>query len=549
MASPLLESLVELGHITADQARQAAEHAATKQIGEPRAAIELGFVDADTARQVAAIRSGTQVSADLGMDRADPEAVNLLTSIQARRWNVVPMRFEAGVLVIAASATTAASQTINDNLRLALPGQNFRWLIADPAVIAAKMKAEYRAEAELSSIAERAQGESAQDNGILAKRFVDLVLAQAASDRASDIHVEPGEHQVAIRTRIDGVLIDRPAAAKSMQNAIINQLKILANLDIGENRIPQDGRITQEVEGRKLDLRVACLPTVWGEKIVMRILDNTATRRSLADFTFTPSNEDKYRSAFTKPYGMILVTGPTGSGKSTTLYATLNEINRPDINIITVEDPVEYRLPRINQVQVNIKAGMTFEAALRTILRADPDVVLIGEIRDRVTAQIAVEAAQTGHLVLSTLHTNNAPESASRLTEMGVEPFLVATVLECVVAQRLVRRLCEDCKEPYHPTSGELELANFVIPAGVSPTFFRRVGCPKCTGTGYRGRFAVQEVMNRSPALERVIAQARPSDEVESIARSEGLVSLREDGWQKVAQGLTTIDEVLRVIA
>lgn len=547
MSNVLVDHLIEREVITPEQRQRAAQHAAQRGISEVQAIVALEFATANQIREIAAVAAGAQISTDLALEKADPEATGLLTSRQARNWRVIPLRFDGDVVVLAASASVAADASVNDNVRLALPGRRYRWLLATDDAITAKLNAEYRAEAELSSISELA-ADGTEDAGALASRFVRLILTQAAADRASDIHVEPGERDVSVRFRIDGVLLDKPSAAKSIQNAVINQLKIMANLDIGEQRVPQDGRITETVDGRRLDLRVACLPTVWGEKIVMRILDNTATRRSLHDFTFSPDNERKFRSAFTKPHGMILVTGPTGSGKSTTLYATLNELNRPEVNIITVEDPVEYKLPRINQVQVNVKAGMTFAAALRTILRADPDIVLIGEIRDKETAKIAVEAAQTGHLVLTTLHTNNAPESPARLIEMGVEPFLVATVLECVVAQRLVRRLCE-CKTPYIPTADELAQVNFRIPESVTPTFFQKAGCAKCSGTGYSGRFAVQEVLNRNGRLERAIAEARPSDDMVQIAEETGMVPLREDGWLKVAQGLTTIDEVLRVVA
>lgn len=549
MASPLLDLLTAQGHLTVEQHDQAVSHAQKHAVSDVQGVVALGFLSAERIRELAALAAGAQISTDLALEKADPEAIRLLTANHARRWRVVPMRFEGDTLVIAGTPTTAANTEVIDNLRAVLGRRPMKWLLATDYALTQKLNAEYRAEAELSSITERAS-EGEGDQATLASRFVRLTLSQAITDRASDIHVEPGEREVAVRFRIDGVLVDKPVAAKSMQKAVINQLKIMASLDIGENRIPQDGRLSIDHDGKRIDFRVAVLPTVWGEKVVMRILDNSAARRSLTDFGLTPRNEAKFRQAFTKPHGMILVTGPTGSGKSTTLYATLNELNRPDVNIITIEDPVEYRLPRVNQIQVNKKAGMTFAAALRTILRADPDIVLIGEIRDKETAQIAIEAAQTGHLVLTTLHTNNAPESPARLIEMGVEPFLVATVLECIVAQRLVRRLCE-CKIPHHPTDAELEIARFAPPEGIKPSFFtpKPGGCNKCSGTGYRGRFAIQEVLNRTNALERAIAAGKESADLHDIARSEGLITLREDGWLKVAQGDTSIEEILRVIA
>jgi type IV pilus assembly protein PilB len=298
-----------------------------------------------------------------------------------------------------------------------------------------------------------------------------------------------------------------------------------------------------------VDLRVATLPTVWGEKVVMRILDNSTAMLDLKDLGFSAGNLENYQQSFTKPYGMILVTGPTGSGKSTTLYSTLHQINRPEVNIITVEDPVEYRLPGINQVQTHAKAGLTFAAALRSILRADPDIVLIGEIRDHETALIAIEAALTGHLVLATLHTNDAPSAVTRLIEMGIEPFLVGSALDCVLAQRLARRLCSKCKEPYTPTEETLVAARYPwTPGEPVPTLHRAVGCAACARTGYKGRLALHEVMRVSEEVERLTVERASSSEIERMAHAEGMVSLRLDGMAKVAAGITSLDEILRVV-
>jgi type IV pilus assembly protein PilB len=289
---------------------------------------------------------------------------------------------------------------------------------------------------------------------------------------------------------------------------------------------------------------------VWGEKVVMRILDNSTARLALSDLGFTDANYGRFAESFTKPYGMILVTGPTGSGKSTTLYATLNIVAKPEINVITVEDPVEYRLPGINQVQVNVKAGLTFAAALRSILRSDPDVVLIGEIRDHETAQIAVEAALTGHLVLTTLHTNDAPSAVTRLTEMGIEPFLVGSALDCVLAQRLARRLCPRCKEQYQPTPEELVAARFPwIPGEALPVLHRPVGCSACAKTGYKGRLALHEVMSVTEEVERLAVARASATEIGEVAQRQGMHVLREDGMAKVREGVTSIEEILRVVA
>jgi type IV pilus assembly protein PilB len=294
---------------------------------------------------------------------------------------------------------------------------------------------------------------------------------------------------------------------------------------------------------------VATLPTVYGEKIVMRLLDKTSVLLQLSDLGFLPQNFQRFQQSYRKPYGAILVTGPTGSGKSTTLYATLNILNRPEVNIITVEDPVEYRLPGVNQVQTNPKAGLTFASALRSILRSDPDVCLIGEIRDRETAQISIEAALTGHLVLSTLHTNDAPSALTRLVEMGIEPFLVASSIDCILAQRLARKLCPRCKEEYEPTAEELRAARFPFdPKEPLPKLYRAAGCTSCGNTGYKGRMAVHEVMTVTEEIERMVAENASSEEMGRVARQQGMLTLREDGMEKVNQGLTSIEEILRVV-
>jgi type IV pilus assembly protein PilB len=382
-------------------------------------------------------------------------------------------------------------------------------------------------------------------------KLVNVVITQAVADRASDIHIEPTEHDVRIRYRIDGVLHEEMRAPKNIQAGIISRLKIMAEINIAERRIPQDGRLTATISGREVDLRVATLPTVHGEKIVMRILDKSNALLQLTDLGFLPENMRRYEQSYSRPYGTILVTGPTGSGKSTTLYATLNIVNDESKNVITVEDPVEYRVPNINQVQVNVKAGLTFAAALRSILRSDPDIVLVGEIRDRETANIAVQAALTGHLVLTTLHTNDAASTPTRLIEMGVEPFLVGSALDCVVAQRLARRLCDKCKERYLPTREQLAVVGWDIEAegGEIPTVFRPVGCSRCSRTGYYGRFAIHEVMPISEDIERLIVERGHTEDLKKLAVAEGMLTLRQSGLRTVRSGTTSIEEVLRVIA
>jgi type IV pilus assembly protein PilB len=380
-------------------------------------------------------------------------------------------------------------------------------------------------------------------------RFVNLLISQAISDQASDIHIEPAERDMHVRYRIDGVLHEMQRAPKNIQNGVISRLKIMSDIDIAERRKPQDGRMSVIHGGKQIDLRVATLPTVFGEKVVMRILDNSMTGLGMEQLRLLERNATVFKASYSKPYGMILVTGPTGSGKSTTLYTTLHEVARPEINVITVEDPVEYRIPGINQVQVNAKAGLTFASALRSILRSDPDVVLIGEIRDHETAQIAIEASLTGHLVLSTLHTNDAPSAVTRLIEMEIEPFLVGSALDCVVAQRLARKLCDKCKAPYQPTFDDLQAMRFAQPGDPQPTLFKATGCTSCSNTGYRGRIAIHEVMPVTEDIERLAVARASSAEIGRLAIEQGMSTLRQDGWAKALLGLTSVEEILRVVA
>jgi type IV pilus assembly protein PilB len=379
-------------------------------------------------------------------------------------------------------------------------------------------------------------------------KYVNSLIEQAIENRASDLHLEPGEQDLRVRYRIDGVLHEIDTVPRALQSALISRLKIMSGVDITERRVPQNGRITMQLGNRDVDLRVATLPTVWGEKVVLRVLDTGGIDLDLTHLGFSAQNYERFSTSFTKPHGMVLVTGPTGSGKSTTLYATLTKISSSEVNIITVEDPVEYRLPGVNQVQVNHKAGLTFAAVLPAILRADPDIVLIGEIRDRVTAQLAIEAALTGHLVLSTLHTNDAPSAVTRLVEMGIEPFLVGSSLDCVMAQRLARRLCQWCKQSYQPSSAELSAARWpyeLVPAPAQ--LWQPVGCRSCANTGYRGRIALHEVMPVTEGIERLAVEHASAHEVQRMAIAEGMDMLRVDGLRKAAAGDTSLAEVLRI--
>ncbi len=488
----------------------------------------------------------------------DHAAVALVPAAMSRRYEVLPIGFSGGYLILA--MVDPGNVFAVDDVR-AVTRQQVKCVVAERSDLRGAIDRYHRADGELSSLrteleegasadlVRQEQNEPKEDDAPIV-RFVNLLISQGIQDMASDIHIEPGEYDMGVRYRIDGVMHEMQRAPKNIQNGVISRLKIMADIDIAERRRPQDGRMSVSHGGRKIDLRVATLPTVWGEKVVMRILDNSSSGMHMDDLHLLPRNFEVYKKSYTKPYGMILITGPTGSGKSTTLYTTLTAVARPEINVITVEDPVEYRMKGINQVQVNPKAGLTFASALRSILRSDPDVVLLGEIRDHETALIAIEASLTGHLVLSTLHTNDAPSAVTRLIEMGIEPFLVGSALDCVVAQRLARRLCDRCRQSYQHDPYELINLNVGFdPATPPPTLYRAVGCTSCSKTGYRGRIAIQEVMTVTEDIERLAVSRASSAEIAHLARSQGMLTLREDGWAKAQMGLTTVEEILRVVA
>ena len=489
----------------------------------------------------------------------DGTAVSMLPAALCRRHGVLGVGFEGEALVLA--MVNPANVLALDDARAA-SGRIIKPLQVEERDLAAALDRYLRADDELNDLTSslEEEGASAAEQAVdIASssiddvpivRFVNLLVSQAIQDHASDIHIEPAEHEVRVRYRIDGVLHEMTPAPKNIQNGVISRLKIMSDIDIAERRKPQDGRMSVRHGGRQIDLRVATLPTVWGEKVVMRILDNTNTSMTLKDLNLLDRNFEAYQRAYSKPYGMILVTGPTGSGKSTTLYTTLNAVSKPEINVITVEDPVEYRMAGVNQVQVNPKAGLTFASALRSILRSDPDVVLLGEIRDHETAQIAIEASLTGHLVLSTLHTNDAPSAVTRLTEMDIEPFLVGSALDCVVAQRLARKLCDRCKAPVAQSDEQLRNLGFVSDRDAElPQVYAPIGCAVCSNTGYRGRIALHEVMTVSEEIERLAVARASSAEIGRVAQEQGMLTLRQDGWEKVKLGMTSVDEILRVVA
>ena len=555
MAS-MTEILILHGHLPIEYLDSVSEPASEESV--VRELVERGAITPLQLARARAAQAGAPFVelVDYPVDRA---AVALVSGAICKRHNVLPIGFTGGALLLAMSEPGDVFAIDDVRTAARMPVEV---VVAEPLDLLAAIERHIRADDELNDLSTTFEEETGSDQDLSPSvedspedeapivRFVNLIVSQAIQDRASDIHIEPGEDNLRVRYRIDGVLHEMQSAPKSVQNGVISRLKIMSDINIAERRKPQDGRMSVVHGGRQIDLRVATLPTVWGEKVVMRILDNTNTSLTLRDLSLLDRNLETFRTAYTKPYGMILVTGPTGSGKSTTLYTTLNAVSKPEINVITVEDPVEYRMHGINQVQVNPKAGLTFASALRSILRSDPDVVLLGEIRDHETAQIAIEASLTGHLVLSTLHTNDAPSAVTRLTEMDIEPFLVGSALDCVVAQRLARRLCERCKQPIAYDPEDLRRLRFpVSPDEEAPAMFGPIGCTACSNTGYRGRLAVHEVMAVTEEIERLTVERASSAEIGRAAREQGMLTLREDGWEKVKLGLTSVDEIIRVVA
>jgi type IV pilus assembly protein PilB len=545
--------LIELGYITPDQLEIALEeHRKTpKSLG--RVLIDLGMIkEADLVRALAE-QVGLEF-VDLAEFPVDPTATVLLPEALARRYRALPVGERDGKLLVAMS--DPANVYALDDIRT-ITGRDVQPMVATANDVEraiqkyAGMDSQVEAMASFAAdaIDETEDLEAALEDAPIVK-LVNAIMTQAVGDRASDVHLEPSEKNVRIRFRVDGVLHEpMPPAPKHVQGGLISRLKVMADLNIAEKRLPQDGRISMKVGGKQLDLRLATLPTVFGEKVVIRILDKSNALLALEDLGFLESSYKRFAVSFRKPYGALLVTGPTGSGKSTTMYSTLNILNEIDKNIITVEDPVEYRLAGVNQMQVNPKAGLTFASALRSILRADPDIVLIGEIRDKETAMIAVEAALTGHLVLSSLHTNDAASAITRLVEMDVETFLVASAIDAVVAQRLARKLCERCKAAYRPEPAELEEGGY--PEWLWPEvgeLFKAAGCPACANTGFRGRIGLYEVMQMTEEIERLTVERSSSDVMKAVAIEQGMMTLREDGLEKVRMGITSLDEVARVV-
>jgi len=545
--------LVKSGLISQEQLEEALQEADGRSLSATLS--DLGYADDAKIAQAVAEEMGLPF-VDLGVYEIDANAAANISSELCRRYTVLPVKVQDDELVVAMA--DPANIFAIDDLRI-VTGYDIRPVVASESDLASAIEKFVTSQTNVEDMVgaledttgvseeEEAAADLEDEESAVAK-LMNLIVTEAIRQGAGDIYIEPHEQEMRVRYRVDGVCQEQFRSPKKMHRQLISRLKIASGMDIAEKRIPQDGRFGVVMDGKSVDFRVAVLPLVHGEMSVMRLLRRDSIMMSLEDLGFLDQPLQKLMEALSLPYGAILVTGPTGSGKSTTLYAAINRTNDIATNLITVEDPVEYRLAGLSQVQVNEKAGLTFAAALRSILRQDPDTVMIGEIRDKETGTIAIEAALTGHLVLSTLHTNDAPSAVTRLTEMGIEPFLTASAVTAVLAQRLSRRLCPECKEEYIPEEDALKRIGFPFQPGNPPKLYRHRGCKKCGGIGYKGRMGVHEVLTISEAVERMTVENASADEIKRQAVSEGMLTLRDDGFEKVKMGLTSIEEILRVV-
>jgi type IV pilus assembly protein PilB len=541
--------IVEMGFLPRERVDVAVEEGKASGRSPEQVLLEGGAITGDQLARAVAQRFGLD-HVDLSVYKTDVSALNTITPQAARRLNAVPVGFdEAGQLLVAMS--DPSNVLALDDLKL-MTGNEVRPVVASPDDIAGLISRMSRfddavaaaidlGEEELAEVSDIR--ESADDAPVI--KLVNSIIGQAVEEGASDIHFEPEGREMRVRFRVDGILRETTQIPRRMIAGVISRVKIMADLDIAEKRVPQDGRVSLTVDKHAIDTRVVTMPRVDGEGIVMRILDKSQALIGLEQLGMAQGAEEVFEDAFRRSYGAVLVTGPTGSGKSTTLYAALNEINEPERNIITIEDPVEYQLPGVNQLQVNLKAGLTFAGGLRAMLRADPDVIMVGEIRDGETAKIAIESALTGHLVLSTLHTNDAPSAITRLTEMNIEPFLSASAIVAVVAQRLVRQLCTYCKSRTMLSVSSLESAGFNVAFDLEA--YEPIGCGRCGGTGYKGRTGLYEVMAISDEIRDLTIERASSEEIRKVAVAQGMRPLRADGFEKVKNGVTSIAEVARV--
>jgi type IV pilus assembly protein PilB len=549
----LTDVIVAMGLATRRQVDDALDTSRNQGTTPERVLVDSGVLSQDALARALAERYGLD-HLDLGIFAVDMSAANLVSTAVAKRYQAVPVAFADKRTLLVAMADPSNVLAVDDIA--IMTGYEIRVAVAPPDDIAGLIsRLDHLEDVVGDSVtsyeeAEEERGEvvalheTSDDAPVI--KLVNQLVAQAVERGASDLHLVPEGRDMRVRFRIDGVLQDVTAVPRKMASGVISRIKIMAELNIAEKRLPQDGRVGLAVDGRHVDLRVVTLPSVHGEGVVMRVLDKASVVVDLDKLGMADPERERLEHACRQTHGAVLVTGPTGSGKSTTLYAALQLLNTPEKNIITVEDPVEYEMKGLTQVQVSAKVGLTFAAGLRAMVRADPDVIMVGEIRDRETAQIAVESALTGHLVLSTLHTNDAPSAITRLIEMGVEPFLVSSALDCVVAQRLARMLCPSCKRRTIIPAQVLQDSGYK--ARMELEAYEPVGCRRCGGSGYRGRVGLYEVMQMTPEIQAMALERRPSEDIRDVAVAQGMTRLRDDGLQKVRQGRTSIAEIARVI-
>jgi type IV pilus assembly protein PilB len=546
----LTDVIVELGYASRESVDEVIHESRGAGRTPDQLLVEHKVIDADQLSRAIAERYGLD-HIDLNAYHVDMGAAHLLAVTAARRYQAVPVGYVDTETLLVAVVDPANVLAIDDIHMIT--GLSCKIAVAAADDIEALVRrlntlesavteaVEEDVEPELGDVTELR--ESAGDAPVI--KLVYSILGQAATEGASDIHFEPGEDEMRVRFRVDGVLSEAARVPKRMISGVVSRIKIMSELDIAEKRVPQDGRVSVNVEGRKVDLRITTLPTQRGEGATIRILDKEQALRTLDELGMDGDGRLNFSHAISKAHGAVLVTGPTGSGKSTTLYASLAEVNSVERNIITIEDPVEYRIDGINQINVNPKAGLTFAAGLRSILRADPDIIMVGEIRDSETARIAIESALTGHMVLSTLHTNDAPGTITRLAKMGIESFLTASAVDCVVAQRLARKLCNHCKRRTLAPQAALNEAGFRV--GTDIEVYEHVGCARCNRSGYRGRIGLFSVMRMTDEIKELTVNSASEAEITAIAREQGMTTLREDGLAKARAGVTSIAEVARV--
>ncbi len=552
----IVELLEKRGLITKPQGEEAFRAQARSGERVENILVRLGYITQENLLRALSLEFGME-SVTLAGRQIPSDVIDLIPSHLARRHRIIPLKKNKTKLTIALS--DPLDLPVLDSLQLLLKC-GINTVLASEEEISRALENYYglagketvdtivqdlAAEGEI--IASEEEEEDASDDDAPIIKLAQLIILEAFRSRASDIHIEPLEEKLRVRYRIDGVLHEVPAPPRRLQGAIISRVKLMAGMDIAEKRMPQDGRIRIKVGDKELDLRVSTLPATHGESLVLRILEKTSLLAGMTELGFMPEDQERFERLIERPNGIILDTGPTGSGKTTTLYASLTALNRPNRKLITVEEPVEYQIAGINQVQVNAQIGLTFSGVLRSMLRQAPDVIMVGEIRDYETAAIAIQAALTGHLVFSTLHTNDAPGAVTRLIDMGVKPYLVASALEAVLAQRLVRTICSHCKTSYQPTKEELAAVGLTGEALKEDTFCRGKGCPECSNTGYRGRKAIFEMLIITDAIRDLIFERASSASIRERAKQLGMKTLREDGVRKVLAGITTLEEVMRV--